>query len=204
MAAVEFNSFLTLVLACLVSYIFGALPFAHRLSSRKGIDIFSTGTGLAGASNVFRSVGKGSALIVLVFDVAKGALAVIVSGMMGVDGIMVLIPAVVAVFGHWNSVFTRFKGGDGMAIGGGVAIGLFGIVAVLAFFVAALVGLVAQRLPFSSLFSIVGGYLTVLLMSQGNQEQSNMALGFGAVVALILIHALLGHRRRNRAFRKVG
>ena len=204
MAAVEFDSFLTLLLASLVSYIFGALPFAHRLSSRKGIDIFSTGTGLAGASNVFRSVGKGSALLVLVFDVAKGALAVIVSGMMGVEGIMVLVPAVVAVFGHWNSVFTRFKGGDGMAIGGGVAIGLFGIVAVLAFFVAALVGLVAQRLPFSSLFSIVGGYLTVLLMSQGNQEQSNMALGFGAVVVLILIHALLGHRRRNRAFRKVG
>ena len=71
MAAVEFDSFLTLLLASLVSYIFGALPFAHRLSSRKGIDIFSTGTGLAGASNVFRSVGKGSALLVLVFDVAK-------------------------------------------------------------------------------------------------------------------------------------
>ncbi len=204
MAIVEFDGFLTVVLACLVSYIFGALPFAHRLSSRKGIDIFSTGTGLAGASNVFRSVGKGSALLVLVFDVAKGALAVIVSAMMGVEGIMLLLPAVVAVFGHWNSVFTRFKGGDGMAIGGGVAIGLFGIVAVLAFLVAVLVGLLAQRLPFSSLFSIVGGYLTLYLMSYGNPEQSNVALGFGAVVVLILIHAMLGHRRRKQAFTKAG
>ena len=63
------EEYLTLILACLVSYIFGALPFAHRISRRKGIDIFSIGTGLAGASNVMKNVGRGSALIVLVFDI---------------------------------------------------------------------------------------------------------------------------------------
>ena len=61
------EEYLTLILACLVSYIFGALPFAHRISIRKGIDIFSIGTGLAGASNVMKNVGRWSALMVLVF-----------------------------------------------------------------------------------------------------------------------------------------
>ena len=96
---IDVSYYLTLVVASLVSYIFGALPFAHRLSRRKGIDIFKTGTGLAGASNVLKTVGKGSAVIVLVFDLAKGALAVIVSGMMGIEGTVILIPAAFAVLG---------------------------------------------------------------------------------------------------------
>lgn len=198
------DDLLTLILACLVSYIFGALPFAHRLSRRKGVDIFTTGTGLAGASNVLKNVGRGSALLVLIFDIAKGALAVIVSGMMGLDGVLILIPGLVAVLGHWNSVFTRFKGGDGMAIGGGIAIALFGVVAVVALFVAALVGMVAQKLPFSSLFSIVAGYATIMAISSRNRSEFEMAVGFGAVACLILIHAIMGHRRRNRVATKTG
>jgi glycerol-3-phosphate acyltransferase PlsY len=195
----EFDELVVILLACLVSYIFGALPIAKTLSTRKGIDIFSTGTGLAGASNVFKNVGRGSALLVLVFDVAKGSLAVIVSAMMGVEGVLLFIPAMIAVFGHWNSVFTRFKGGDGMAIGAGIAIGVFGLFAVVAFIVAALVGLVAQKLPFSSLFSMVAGYGTLYSLTASSNEQREMAIGFGLVTITILIHAVLGHRRRNRA-----
>ena len=147
---------------------------------------------------MFKNVGRGSALLVLVFDVAKGSLAVIVSAIMGVEGLFLFVPAFVAVFGHWNSVFTRFKGGDGMAIGGGIAIGIFGLTAVLAFIVASLVGLIAQRLPFSSLFSIIAGYGTLYALASANSEQREMAIGFGAVALLILIHAVLGHRKRNR------
>ena len=194
----DFDKVVIILLASLVSYIFGALPFAQTLSTRKGVDIFSTGTGLAGASNVFKNVGRGSALLVLVFDVAKGSLAVIVSAIMGVEGLFLFVPAFVAVFGHWNSVFTRFKGGDGMAIGGGIAIGIFDLTAVLAFIVASLVGLIAQRLPFSSLFSIIAGYGTLYALASANSEQREMAIGFGAVALLILIHAVLGHRKRNR------
>ena len=126
---------------------------------------FSIGTGLAGASNVLKNDGKGSALLVLVFDIAKGSLAVIVSAMMGVEGLLILIPASLAVFGHWNSLFTRFRGGDGMAIGGGIALALFGTTGLAAFFVGGLVGLVAQKLPFSSLFSIITGYLSLLFIT---------------------------------------
>lgn len=194
----DFDKLVVLLLASLVSYIFGALPFAQTLSTRKGVDIFSTGTGLAGASNVFKNVGRGSALLVLVFDIAKGSLAVIVSAIMGVEGLLLFVPALLAVFGHWNSVFTRFKGGDGMAIGGGIAIGIFGITAVFAFIVVALVGLIAQRLPFSSLFSMVAGYGTLYALASANSDQKDMAIGFGAVALLILIHAVLGHRKRNR------
>ena len=192
------EEYLTLILACLVSYIFGALPFAHRISIRKGIDIFSIGTGLAGASNVMKNVGRWSALMVLVFDIAKGALAVIVSGMMGVDGPLILFPASAAIFGHWNSIFTRFKGGDGMAIAGGIAIALFGGIGFFALFVAAIVSFLTQKLWITSLTSIIFAYLSLLFLTHLFNKNEDIAVGFTAVVLLILTHAMRGHARRRK------
>ncbi|HBF00782.1 MAG TPA: hypothetical protein DDW46_06950 [Dehalococcoidia bacterium] len=196
------EEYLTLILACLVSYIFGALPFAHRISRRKGIDIFSIGTGLAGASNVMKNVGRGSALIVLVFDITKGALAVIVSGMMGVEGPLILLPACAAIFGHWNSIFTRFKGGDGMAIAGGIAIALFGGIGFFALFVAGIASVLAQKLWVTSLTSIIFGYLAILFLTYIFDRDKDIAVGFTAVVLLILAHAMRGHARRRRIARQ--
>lgn len=193
---------MTLILACLVSYIFGALPFAHRISRRKGIDIFSIGTGLAGASNVMKNVGRGSALIVLVFDITKGALAVIVSGMMGVEGPLILLPACAAILGHWNSIFTRFKGGDGMAIAGGIAIALFGGIGFFALFVAGIASVLAQKLWVTSLTSIIFGYLAILFLTYIFDRDKDIAVGFTAVVLLILAHAMRGHARRRRIARQ--
>ena len=196
------EEYLTLILACLVSYIFGALPFAHRISRRKGIDIFSIGTGLAGASNVMKNVGRGSALIVLVFDITKGALAVIVSGMMGVEGPLILLPACAAIFGHWNSIFTRFKGGDGMAIAGGIAIGLFGGIGFFALFVAGIASVLTQKLWVTSLTCIIFGYLAILFLTHIFDKDKDIAVGFTAVVLLILAHAMRGHARRRRIARQ--
>ena len=196
------EEYLTLILACLVSYIFGALPFAHRISRRKGIDIFSIGTGLAGASNVLKNVGRWSALIVLVFDITKGSLAVIVYSMMGVEGPLILLPACAAIFGHWNSIFTRFRGGDGMAIAGGIAIGLFGGIGFFALFVAGIASLLAQKLWVTSLTSIIFGYLAILFLTHLLDKDKDIAVGFTAVVLLILAHAMRGHARRRRIARQ--
>ena len=47
-----------------IGYLLGALPFAQWVSRYiKGVDIFSTGTTLAGTANVFWNVGRRSALL---------------------------------------------------------------------------------------------------------------------------------------------
>ena len=43
----------------------------------KGIDIASSGSGNPGTSNALRTLGKGSAVIVLLGDLLKGALPII-------------------------------------------------------------------------------------------------------------------------------
>ena len=184
--------------AIAAGYLLGAFPLADRVSRRQGIDIFSTGTGLAGASNVLRSVGKISALVVLLGDMGKGALVVLVSWSLGVEGVWVLLPVAAAVVGHWKSLFSHFRGGDGLATLGGATIPLFGAFGVVSVMVAMLIALGGQRMPYSSLVSIVLGYMTLVTLNIAYEGDSLLALGTGGLACLVLAYALEGHWRRRR------
>ena len=61
----------------LIAYVAGSFPSAY-LAGRvfKGIDLRTMGSGNLGATNVYRNLGLGAALIVLLIDLLKGALPV--------------------------------------------------------------------------------------------------------------------------------
>ena len=187
-----------LLTAGVVGYLIGALPVAVRLSRRRGIDIFAVGTGLAGASNVLKRVGKVPAFLVLTGDFAKGILAVVVGRLLGLEGSWVLLPATAAVFGHWNSVFSGFRGGDGLATLAGVIIVLFPIAGVVSVGVAGVVSLGGQRIPYTSLLSVVFGYSTLAMLNLVNQNELALTFGLGGVCAIVLAHAISGHLKRRR------
>lgn len=192
----------TLLLATFIGYVLGSLPLADRISRRHGVDIFVSGTGLAGSSNVLRSVGKGSALIVFLGDMAKGILAIFVAQRLGIEGPWLVVPASLAVIGHWHSVFTRFKGGDALATFGGSTLVVFtGYgVAVMAFAIA--MTLVAKRMPFpvplASLFSLIAGYTVLVLSSVMDFTDMRLVLAFAALAVIVFAHAVLGHALRRR------
>ena len=188
----------SLLTAILVGYLLGAVPLADRVSRWYGVDIFSSGSGLAGASNVRRSVGKTPALVVLVGDLGKGALAVVIASLLGVEGAALLIPAAAAVVGHWKSIFSGFRGGDGLATLGGAAVPLFGPIGVFSAMVAMLIALGGQKMPYSSLLSIVIGYGSLVVLVAASDGDTRLALGFGGMAGLVLAYAIDGHRRRRR------
>ena len=187
-----------LLIAIVVGYLIGALPLAMRVSRRQGVDIFGVGTGLAGASNVLKRVGRKSALLVLVGDIAKGVLAVFVGRLLGVEGSWILLPAAAAIFGHWSSIFSSFRGGDGLATLGGVIIALFAVGGIVSVAIGALVSLGGQRIPYTSLLSVVLGYSSVAMLSLIRQEQLALTLGVGGLSAMVLAHAISGHMKRRR------
>ncbi|MDE0746003.1 MAG: glycerol-3-phosphate acyltransferase, partial [SAR202 cluster bacterium] len=115
---------------------------------------------------------------------------------------LILFPACAAIFGHWNSIFTRFKGGDGMAIAGGIAIGLFGGIGFFALLVACIVTILTQKLWLTSLTSIIFAYLSLLFLTHLFNKDEDIAVGFTAVVLLILAHAMRGHARRRKIARQ--
>lgn len=112
-----FNTIITIVLG----YLLGSIPSAYIAGRlKKGIDIRQLGGGNMGALNTMREIGIAAGLIVLLADIAKGALAVLVAQWLGLPLIWTLLVGFAAIAGHNWPVFLKFKGGKGAATALGV------------------------------------------------------------------------------------
>lgn len=189
-------------------YLLGSFPLAYIISRRhSGVDIFEIGTGLPGASNVLRNVGVIPAVMVFIGDMSKGTLAILLARFMGVESPWILLPAAAAVAGHWKSMFTGLRGGDGLVTLGGAIIALFPVYGLISVAVASVVALGGQKMPYSSLVNVVVGYgvLAGLVLydpfSRLRPDDAPLALAFGmgGLCGLVLVRAALGHRRRRHA-----
>lgn len=96
------------------------------------VDVRQHGSGNAGATNTLRVLGNKAGLIVLFIDAFKGWLAVSLSHVLVTDSwtdenivYLRIALALVAVLGHIFPVYTRFKGGKGVATLLGVTVALF-------------------------------------------------------------------------------
>ena len=67
------TTMISILIAVGVSYLIGAIPLAAVVSRLRGVDIFTSGTGLPGAANVLRNVGYVEGGLVFWGDVLKGA-----------------------------------------------------------------------------------------------------------------------------------
>ncbi len=188
-----------LLSAVAVGYLLGAMPLADRLSRRSGVDIFKTGTGLAGATNVMRAVGKVPAVVVFLGDMSKGIITIFVAQQfLGVEGVWLVVPAAAAVVGQWNSVFTGFKGGDGFVVLGGVTLAAFPEYGIIGVAFASLVALGGQKMRYTSLLNIPAGYMVVIAIAMRYfRDDLETALAMGALGMITFGHAVLGHARRN-------
>jgi len=109
-------------LALLAGYLLGSIPSGYLVSKYwKGINILEHGSGNIGFTNVLRTVGWPPALMVLVGDIGKGALAAWLGLITGGQSFGIFC-GIAALLGHSFSVFLRFKGGKMVAAGLGVLI----------------------------------------------------------------------------------
>lgn len=121
----------------LLGYALGSLPTAYWMGrALRGIDIRTVGSGNVGATNVFRSVGRGAGIATLLIDMVKGWLPVFLCLRLGPGGLVPVAVGVAAVVGHSGSPWVGFRGGKGVATSAGVFIALLPgpmLFAVLAF-----------------------------------------------------------------------
>ncbi|HWL45948.1 MAG TPA: glycerol-3-phosphate 1-O-acyltransferase PlsY [Ilumatobacter sp.] len=103
-----------------VAYLIGTFPSATLIARANGVDIRRVGSGNPGASNVTRVLGWKRGIWVFVLDAAKGALAAGI-GLVVADRPAGYVLGAVAVVGHVFPVWERFRGGKGVATGGGIA-----------------------------------------------------------------------------------
>ena len=150
-----------LVVALLVGYLLGSVPFGLVLTKLAGTeDLRSIGSGNIGATNVLRTGRKGLAAATLVCDVLKGTAAVLIAGTFG-GAEAAMLAGLGAFLGHLFPVWLKFKGGKGVAVYIGVLLGLFWPAAV----VFCLVWLAtAATSRYSSLAGLVAGVVTPIFL----------------------------------------
>ena len=69
---------MTILLWAAAAFLLGAFPTAYVMGrALRGVDIRTMGSGNVGATNVFRTLGKGPGVATLLIDIAKGLLPVL-------------------------------------------------------------------------------------------------------------------------------
>ncbi len=169
------------ILVLFIAYLFGSVPAGVLVARAYGVDIRRVGSGNIGATNVLRALGWGPGVVVALFDVLKGGIAVLVARAVGIEGPLLGGVAVAAVMGHNYSVFLRFSGGKGVATSFGTllfldpALGLYTIP----------IGLVVMALTrYVSAGSMTGG-VAALVLSLALGRPAWEAVTVGVLAALI-------------------
>jgi len=185
-----------------LSYVLGSFPTSIVVGRLlRGIDIREHGSGNAGATNVYRVMGLGSALLVGLVDVGKGLVAVLVLSRIGTETalgttVIQILAGLAAIAGHIWPVFAGFRGGRGVLTAAGVLIGL---VPVAVFAAVVVWGGVTFSTGYVSLGSISAALTLSVVLLLGRfglgGNPSDELLLFGCLVSVLII---LRHRPNIR------
>lgn len=180
-------------LLVVAAYLLGSIPTAYLIARwRRGIDIRQYGSGNVGAANVLAAVSKRWSILVTIFDIGKGALAVWLAQRLGLEAYQQVIVGLITIIGHNWSIFLRFQGGRGVFTSLGVItmlswkLGL--IVMVISYLFAPI-----RQLPFGVTLGLASLPVFSWLLSQplGITERLPITLGFIAIFLLGLSKRLI-------------
>lgn len=176
-----------LILALVLCYFCGAIPFGMIVARMRGVDIQAVGSGNIGATNVWRTLGPRAGSAVFILDVLKGfAAPFIAKELLGHDAYVgIALCAAMAVIGHTFSVFLRFRGGKGIATGLGVFLGLLPLHALACFALWGVVLLITRMISAASIAACIAALAVALF--------GGAPLPYAVVIAFMGIVALLKH-----------
>lgn len=150
----------------LLAYLFGSIPAGVLVARTYGVDIQKVGSGNIGATNVLRALGPGPALVVALFDVFKGGIAVLIARAVGVEGWLLGGVALAAVLGHNYSLFLGFRGGKGVATSFGTLLLLDPVLALWTFPIGVSVMLITRYVSAGSMAGGVAAFVLALALGR--------------------------------------
>lgn len=127
------------ILCCCLAYLLCGIPFGLLIARLRGVDVRKVGSGNIGTTNVARSVGVVASGLTLLLDAGKGFVSMELArhlipwmaerefkvfDLSQTAGVAITIVYVACVCGHIFSPYLGFKGGKGIAVGFGAALGL--------------------------------------------------------------------------------
>ena len=212
-----------LLIAAVVGYLLGSLPFGYLVARAKGVNIFEVGSKNPGATNVRRVLGHGAGNLVLFLDLLKGALAVgwvvfiaqssvRAFGTPGAhNGWYAMIGGVEiansdyaqwqmftglvgSILGHSFSCFTKFRGGKSVATGAGGFAVLFPLGMAIALSVFLLTLAISRYVSLSSMLGAASLPFAAFAFKQGSPM-----ISISAIIATFVIYRHRANLMRIRA-----
>lgn len=145
-----------------LGYLFGSVPFGLVIGFLfTGKDIRKYGSGKTGTTNVLRTAGVPAAILVMVGDISKGVVPALVGRYVFEDNWVAAVGAAAGIIGHVFPVFAGFRGGRGVAVAFGGALGLTPLWALIFPVIGAAI-LIPTR--YVSLMSVVGTAIAALIL----------------------------------------
>ena len=173
-----------------IGYLLGSIPsglWVGRLA--RGIDVRDYGSGRTGFTNVLRTVGPRWGVVVLMADLAKGAIPVIIARVLSDEPYVYTVAGLAAAVGHDWPLFAGFRGGRGVAASFGAALALNPIAAAVLIPVG--VGLVAVT-RIMSLMSVgmapLLAFVFVALAAAGVHPWAYAVYAVIAATILLVLH----------------
>jgi glycerol-3-phosphate acyltransferase PlsY len=181
------------LLALLIGYLLGALPFGLWISRYRGVDIMRVGSGNTGMTNVWRSLGWKPGLSVALLDTLKGGLAAWVGAELTGSPFWALLAGIAAVLGHSFSFWIGFKGGKSVLTAFGVFLFLSPVASLGAFVIWAVVMALFRYVSLASMMAAVALPPLVSLESYEFDFWHDLTPVFWAALA-VSIFILIRHR----------
>ncbi len=175
-----------MTLAIIAAYLLGSVPFALLLSRRwSATDLRAVGSGNLGATNVLRASGVGAGVLVAVLDAIKGAASVALAMRMSADPAAPAAAGLAAIIGHIYPMWTRFRGGKGVA----TACGVFAVLTPVAVAPSLLVFLVAVWVSkYVSLGSILATITLPSIAYAAGAPAASLLAAFAAAALILFRH----------------
>jgi len=180
-------------IVAVVGYLSGSISSGYIVGKiYRNIDLRTVGSGSTGATNTFRTLGRGAGILVATVDILKGALAVVFAQLMFGEGtygrpIAEALAAVFAIVGHCWPITLRGRGGRGVATGFGALLFVATPAWASAVTAFAIALALTRMVSVGSLASVVGALVGYLLFCATGWLSFNWAtLGFIVIAGSIV------------------
>lgn len=174
------------ILAAVIAYLIGSIPSGLILGKLFWhTDLREHGSHNIGATNAWRTLGKGAGIAVFIADSLKGQAGVALGLVLAGTPLAAVLGGLFAIIGHSFSIFMGFHGGKGVATSLGVLTMLMGDVTFIVFVVWFTIVYMTR---YVSLGSVVAGFLTPILAALYGYPMEYVLFTVIAAILVIVRH----------------
>ncbi len=197
------------VAVVIIAYLLGSIPFGLIIGKvSKGIDVTKYGSGKIGGANVMRAVGTKAGILTIVLDIGKAAGAVLLAvvivdpGVLSVGGVIIyhwqaaqVLAALAVLAGHNWPIFSKFKGGRGVAAFFGTLLPIFPPAAIFGGEVLAVTALNSRYMSLASIMALIATWCLLVPMTIA-YNLAPIYLAYSLAATALIIYQHRGNIRR--------